>query len=180
MSNRLMIDGVCSRLISAFVFEEQGAVQSIIHHLKYEGNRSLGTLLGNCLAQRFLQDCSPHGIAGVIPVPLHRTKERERGYNQSALIANAFAATTGIPARTDILVRRRFTVSQTTLARAERLENVRDAFIVRRERREAVSGNTFIIVDDVITTGATIRSCAQALASEGGKPAVACSVALAE
>jgi ComF family protein len=176
---KLTGDGICGALVSSFVFEEKGALQTMIHHLKYSGHRSLGTTLGRALGERFLHEHPVESLAGVIPVPLHPVKQRERGYNQAAVIAEGFTAITGLRVNTDLLLRSRFGRSQTTLSRQERMENVRDAFTVDPGWRSRIGGMTFVLVDDVVTTGATIRECAGALVSLGANPVVVCSVALA-
>lgn len=106
--------------------------------------------------------------AGLIaPVPLHWTRLFHRRYNQSALLANALARLTGRPAAPDLLRRRRRTPSQGGLGRAERVRNVRGAFAVRAASRMAVAGRRILLVDDVLTTGATAEACADALLDAG-------------
>jgi ComF family protein len=107
-------------------------------------------------------------------------KQRERGYNQSTLIARGFSRVAGIPVVDGAIVRRRYTLSQTTLTKAERLQNVRDAFCMKASSQDDWFDKTFVLVDDVITTGATLHSCAAVLKACGAKPVIACSVALAE
>ena len=108
----------------------------------------------------------------LVPVPLHPRRLRERGFNQSALIAEALAHGAGRPFSPEALVRRRDTAPQSGLKSAERRRNVRDAFVVRR--RACVVGRVVTLVDDVVTTGATAQACALALARGGcgrGAPA---------
>jgi ComF family protein len=102
-----------------------------------------------------------------IPVPLAPSRLRERGYNQSAHLALALAARTGGRVIDDALVRVRSTVSQTQLTPAERRANVHDAFAVHEARRAAVGGRVLVLVDDVLTTGATLNACATALLESG-------------
>ena len=113
-------------------------------------------------------------------MPLHPTKKRERGYNQSEFIAVGLSRISGIPVCATQLRRVRFTVSQTRLSAAERRLNVADAFEVPRRFHPAVKGKRFLLVDDVITTGATTVAAAKALVSAGTLSPVACAVALAE
>jgi ComF family protein len=100
-------------------------------------------------------------------VPLAPARLRERGYNQSAHLALALAARTGGRVMDDTIVRVRSTVSQTQLTPAERRANVHNAFAVHMTRRAAVRGRAFVLVDDVLTTGATLNACATALLDSG-------------
>jgi predicted amidophosphoribosyltransferase len=197
--SRLTADGYFDGLVTCFRFEKEGMLQSLIHQLKYAGATSIGVLLGvevGCQAAAML----PLGeIDGVIPVPLHAAKERERGYNQSAYIARGIAECTGIPVVSRMLVRRRHTLSQTALTIEDRERNMDGAFqpgpaavrgaarrgAARRDaaRRNAArrnaAGGSFLLVDDVMTTGATMRACASALRDAGARRLYAGTVALA-
>ena len=103
----------------------------------------------------------------IAPVPLHWTRLFHRRYNQSALLANALARLTGRAAAPDLLRRRRRTLSQGGLGRAERIRNVRGAFAVRAASRAAIEGKRILLIDDVLTTGATVDGCATALRKAG-------------
>jgi ComF family protein len=102
-----------------------------------------------------------------VPVPLHWTRFLRRRYNQSALLAQRFAGATGIVCIPDALHRRRRTPSQGELSRAERRRNVGSAFVVARRYRERVRGRRILLVDDVLTSGATVEACAAALLRAG-------------
>ncbi len=169
-----------SNLISLYYFEKDGTLQSIIHQLKYDGMTSLGVELGRRLGQKLRSQFPDNSIGGIIPVPLHPTRLRERGYNQSEYIARGIRAATGIPVCASLLKRHKYTTSQTQLNAAERKENVGDAFSVNERLRPDIEGKTFLIVDDVITTGATIETCAEVLIKGGATKPIACSVAMAE
>jgi ComF family protein len=121
---------------------------------------------------------SDGAISGLIPVPLHPAKCRERGYNQSEYICQGIHAVTGLRVITGLLKRQRYTESQTHLEIEERRKNVAGAFVL--DPSAEVSGRTFLIVDDVITTGATMSACAKTLGDHGAGIVIACSVALAE
>lgn len=168
-----------SDLLSLYYFEKEGTLQSIIHQLKYDGMTTLGVELGRKLGEK-LRERAAVGIDGVIPVPLHSTKLRERGYNQSEYIARGIREVTGIPVYSSLLQRHKYTTSQTQLNATERKENVGDAFSVNKRYLVDIHGKTFLIVDDVITTGATIEACAEVLMKNGAAKAFAGSVALAE
>jgi ComF family protein len=176
---RLTAGGAVDDLVSAFVFEERGCLQTVLHRMKYGDTPSIGAMLGTLLAARL-----PSGIAAaerpiLVPVPLHGTKLRERGYNQSAEICRGIAAAAGLDELPGALVRVRPTVSQTTLSRRERRANVAGAFAVRPGAGALLRDRSVILVDDVITTGATITECAGAVRAAGAGPVRACSVALA-
>ncbi len=177
---KLTGDGLISRLFSPFYFEKEGKLQSIIHGLKYQGYTSLGVKAGRKIGEVIeAADDLPKADV-LLPVPLHPLKKRERGYNQSELISQGIEEVTGIPVRTDLLRRRKYTVSQTQLSLEERKENVGDAFEINEKRRDEVTGKSFILVDDVITTGSTINACAGALHDAGAKRVHAAAIALAK
>ena len=115
----------------------------------------------------------------IVPVPLHKSKRGDRGFNQAELIARA--AVKRLPRRlelaTGVLVRQRATISQVGLTREQRIENVRDAFRVRDRRQ--VRGRTVILVDDVMTTGTTLSECARVLKKAGAERVWAATVARA-
>ena len=172
--------GAVSRFLSCFYFEEEGPMQRIIHGLKYENRRSLGIELGKIVGGCARED--PGFWAGTLlmAVPLHRIKLRERGYNQCDLISRGVAEMSGQIVLSGILFRRKNTVSQTKLSYEERKENVTDAFVVAHGREKKVQGAQIVLIDDVITTGATLTACAKALKDAGAAKVFAASVALAK
>ncbi len=143
-----------------YVFE--GAIQKAVHGLKYRGRRVLAEPLGELLAE-YLRTLS-WPISTITAVPLHRQRERVRGYNQAGLLARILARRTGWPLLEDRLVRWRDTPPQVGLDGQARLENVRGAF--RWESEQPPPGQV-ILVDDVYTTGATMEACAGALRAAG-------------
>jgi ComF family protein len=175
--DRLVESEVISELISVFLFEKEGAFQALAHALKYDGFRSVGLLMGRELGNAFEKS----GITAecLVPVPLHRVKLRERGFNQAEVIARGISDVTGIPVRTDILRRSRYTQTQTKLDQEQRRKNVEEAFSVSMTS-SILEGGTCILVDDVITTGATIVSCGETLRKAGFQQIIAASPALAE
>jgi len=177
---KLTSDGIISRLIAPFYFEKEGKLQSIIHGLKYQGYTSLGVKAGYKIGKLIEATDNLPKADALLPVPLHPLKKRERGYNQSELICQGIEEVTGIPVRTDLLRRTKYTVSQTQLSFEERKENVGDAFEINEKRREGITGKSFILVDDVITTGSTINACARELSNAGAKEIHAGAIALAK
>ena len=166
--------GVAAGFVAAWYFEEGGPVQALIHALKYEGMTGLGGDFGRALGER-IRDSGYGGADAVVPLPLHRSRLRERGFNQAECIARGISSVTGIPVAGSLVRRSRLTQSQTSLSPAERSANLRGAF--RGAGRAA--GATLLLVDDVVTTGATMRECALALRAAGARAVVACAVALA-
>ncbi|MDM7925121.1 MAG: ComF family protein [bacterium] len=141
-------------------------LEQIIHRIKYSGMEKLGRHLGGLAGRIFREaEISVARPDAVVPVPLHPVRRRERGYNQSERIAEGFAGIYGLPVRGDLIDRRRATKTQTGLTGEERQVNVSGAFRVRRP--EAVRGLSLLVVDDVVTTGATLNACARALKEAG-------------
>jgi ComF family protein len=173
--NKLLVSRVIDELISLFVFEKEGPFQKIAHALKYSGVQQLGLDLGRRLGSLIQAE----GISAdvLVPVPLHKRKLRERGFNQSLLIARGVSEVTGIPVQADLVHRCRWTQTQTALSKEERKENVENAF---QCGKSDIGGLRVIVVDDVITTGATIVAVAMVLRSSGARSVIAISAALAE
>ena len=177
---RLEEKGFISGLISAYHFERDGTLQSLVHLLKYSGMTNVGNELGRRLGWIAQDQLLRLPVEGIVPVPLHSAKERERGYNQSTFLAEGLSDATGLPIFSGLLVRHKYTTSQTLLTLEERKANVGDAFSVRPASVGIVRGRLFVVLDDVLTTGATIGACAEALIGSGASGVLACTVALAE
>lgn len=149
------------------VFLTQGPGRSLLHNLKYQSGfyvlQDIGRVIKNTphLSQYFKD-------AVLVPVPLHPDKERERGFNQSELIAQTLARNTAAKNIQCLLKRARFTASQTQLNRKERYQNVKNAFALT-PKTHVVKDSIYILVDDVFTTGSTLNACAQALQNAGAK-----------
>ncbi|MBF8294527.1 MAG: putative amidophosphoribosyltransferase [Bacteroidetes bacterium] len=173
--NKLVVTEVVDELVSLFVFEKEGAFQKVVHSLKYSGVQAVGLEIGRRLGA-LLNEKGVQADA-LVPIPLHKRKLRERGYNQSELIARGVCEVTSIPLRSDLIRRKKFTQTQTTLSLEERRDNMEEAFACESS---GVRGKTVILVDDIITTGSTIQSCAGALKKAGAVRIIAASAALAE
>ena len=132
---------------------------------KYGGHSETGELLGRLVADEFAADGFFDGITALVPVPLARQRERERGYNQSVEIARGISTATGIPVVGNVLERISFHGSQTQKSRWERNENVEKAF--RLTDASAVRNRHVLLVDDVITTGATLVAAAREILKAG-------------
>ncbi|MEN3037748.1 MAG: ComF family protein [Candidatus Kryptonium sp.] len=171
--------GYISKAFACFHFKEESAIQILIHELKYQNKSSIGLLLGEIVGNAIKDDPDFSTADALVPVPLHKIRLRERGYNQSELISKGISKVIKINVQNDLLIRVRNTETQTKLNLDQRKENVKDAFVVNDKHKNFVNGRKFIIVDDVITTGATINECAKALISSGASGVFAVSVAVA-
>ncbi len=178
--DRLCGDGAVDELFSLFTFEKGKGVQSLLHELKYAGAVGVGRWLGSQLGLAIQAQGWAAEIDAIIPVPLHLVKRRERGYNQSEMIARGIRSILNTPVDPGAVRRCRHTPTQTALGIDDRRRNMEGAFVVPRKRQGTIGGKRFLLVDDVITTGATIRSCAGALKAAGARSIVACSVGLAD
>lgn len=138
----------------------EGSLREAVHHLKFSGRIELGVQLGRRLGQSISTRYD-----AVVPVPLHRSRLRERGYNQALSIAAGVSEVTGIPLVEGGLQRLRSTGHQAKLERADRLRNLRGAFSI--SDRWSPAGQRLLLVDDVLTTGATAAAAASALLAAG-------------
>ncbi len=155
----------------------RGVVAQAVHLLKYSEKKAIARRLASLMAG-CLEPGAPHlGADLLVAVPLHPAKKRERGYNQAQLLADELSAWIGRPTDPRAVCRRRHTSSQTKLGRRERQENVRGIFGVKDRGR--VEGRTIVLIDDVLTTGATMGSCAQALLEAGATSVLALTAAAA-
>ncbi|MDQ2666037.1 MAG: ComF family protein [Gemmatimonadota bacterium] len=145
-----------------------GNAGAIVHALKYQGWSAVAAGMGRRMAAlRFPEDVE-NERAALVPVPLSPSRLRERGYNQSAELARHIAPRWGIPVREDILVRGRATTTQTRLTPGERKRNVSGAFHAA-VHRNSLRGQHLVLVDDVVTTAATLNECAAALHDGGAR-----------
>ena len=159
-------------VMAEFFFSKTGKVQHLIHGLKYHHCRENGIFLGQEIGKSLLKAADYQNIDYIIPIPLHPKKEKIRGYNQSHVIAEGISEMTDIPIAEDTLVRSVFTSTQTRKTREERWENVKDIFELKNAER--IANKHVLLVDDVLTTGATIMSAGKALMqAEGIKISVA-------
>ena len=151
---------------SCFFFSKEGKVQHLIHELKYKGNDQAGLFLGQELGKTIKEAPLFEGLDFLIPVPLHPKREKERGYNQSMLIAQGISEVTGIAVGGDFLLRSINTSTQTHKSKEERWQNVKDIFELHRADR--LENKYVLLIDDVLTTGATLEACALKLSTIPG------------
>lgn len=152
----------------------EGSLREAIHQFKYRPCRSLGRPLSAWMASnvRLISD-----IDIVMPVPLHRKRLRQRGFNQALLLSHGVSSEFEIPLSVDNLVRNRFTKPQVGLSGEERIKNVEGAFAIRRPGE--VEDKSVLLVDDVFTSGATMNECAAALKQSGAARVMALTLARA-
>lgn len=146
---------------SLLYFIDSGQVRAMLHKLKYQNRPDVGVYLGMLLAQKFAAQDWFRSIDAIVPIPLHPAKKAKRGYNQSECIAEGIAHYSGKPVLRKAVIRTRNTSSQTDKNRKERADNVANAFLLRR--RKQIEGKHILLVDDVLTTGATLASCGRSI-----------------
>ncbi len=144
-----------------FYFNKGSRVQHLIHLLKYKGEKDLGVLLGNLFGSVLHTAENFRTIDYLIPVPLHASRRKQRGYNQSEIIVDGMHETMHVPAIKNLLIRERATATQTRKKRYSRYENMKEVFVINNNSK--YEGKHFLLVDDVITTGSTLVACAEKL-----------------
>jgi ComF family protein len=143
-----------------FYFTKESLMQHLMHQFKYKGNKELGLQLGRIvgsqllLSNRFLVDA-------LIPLPLFPAKEKRRGYNQATLICQGIAEYMNVPVLQDVVIRPQHTDTQTKKGRIERWKNIEGKFVLAKP--EAITNKHVLLVDDVVTTGATLEACGNEL-----------------
>jgi ComF family protein len=147
--------------LSAFTFVKKGKVQRLMHELKYKGNTKVGELMGIELGKEIDKAETKDKVDVVVPVPLHKKKLKQRGYNQSEFIAIGVAKVLECEMDTDLLQRMEHSESQTKKSKYERWENVGEAFTLTDANQYI--GKHILLVDDVVTTGATLEACCKKL-----------------
>ena len=132
---------------------------NILYELKYKNHPEIGEVMGRMMAKELMRNGLFDDIDALVPVPLAKKRERERGYNQSMMLAKGVSEVTGLPIANRVVRRTRFAGSQTRRGRWERNENVEDVFEL--QDADSISGKHLLLIDDVVTTGATIIACAK-------------------
>ena len=164
---------------SSFLFYRKGSdFRRILHMLKYGGYKELGEVMGRYMSAELSSGEFFDGVDMIIPVPLHRKKQKLRGYNQSEWIARGIASVTGIPLCAECMIREKNTETQTRKSTFERWENVEGIF--RLCDTVHFEGKHVLLVDDVLTTGATTVACASAFAGVSGIRISVLTLAVAE
>jgi ComF family protein len=153
------------RATAMFFYESHARTANIIYELKYKNHPEIGEVMGRMAAKELLMTDFFEGIEAIVPVPLAKKRERQRGYNQSLEIAKGIREATALPIYNKVVARTVFKGSQTNRGRWDRNENVEKAFLLTDG--ESVRGKHLLLVDDVVTTGATVIACAKELVKAG-------------
>ena len=142
-----------------FYYEPHAETAQILYEMKYKNHPEIGVVMGRMMAKELMRSGLFDGIDAIVPVPLARKRERQRGYNQSLELAKGVSEVTGLPIANKVVRRTKFVGSQTQRGRWERNENVENVFELVNS--DSISGKHLLLIDDVVTTGATIIACAQ-------------------
>ena len=147
-------------------FGKESLVQHLIHRVKYKGNRELGILLGNMIGKAMLDAGWQDFIDVVVPLPLNNKKQAKRGFNQAELLAKGISEIMNLPMEPVAVIRSKYTETQTKKSREQRWQNVAEVFDLLDNH--ALDNKHVLLVDDVVTTGATLEACGQVLLQTPG------------
>ena len=151
---------------ACYYFAKGGRVQHMIHHLKYKDNQEIGVFLGRSYGEELKKAGAFGTVNSIIPVPLHPKRQRKRGYNQSEVFADGLSETMGIDVENNLLKRAVASQTQTRKSKFSRWQNVENIFVIRTP--EKLENRHVLLVDDVITTGATLEACVHTLQTVPG------------
>jgi ComF family protein len=147
-------------------FTKQSIVQHLLHRLKYRGDKEVGLMIGRMMGKKLKMCELLDDVHAIIPLPLHHKKQKTRGYNQAELICNGISEEMNIPVLNDVVIRNRKTETQTHKSRMDRWQNIENRFELLNGAQ--MKPGHILLVDDVVTTGATLESCGRALLSAEG------------
>lgn len=150
---------------ASFYFTKESLMQHLVHQLKYKGNQAIGVYLGKMLGKQLLQSNKYNAVDVIVPLPLNAKREFKRGYNQAAVICKGITEVFSKPINTTAVARKIFTETQTHHTRIERWQNMDGVFTVIN--KSAIEGKHILLVDDIITTGATIEACGKVILDAG-------------
>ena len=153
------------RATAFFYYEAHSETANILYSLKYKDRPEIGEVMGRLMAKELQTSGFFDGIDGIVPIPLAKKRLRQRGYNQSLEIARGISEITSLPIYNKVVIRKVFEGSQTNKGRWERNENVDGVFELKDA--SAIQGKHLLIIDDVVTTGATVLACAKELCRAG-------------
>ena len=143
------------------IYRYDGIIRFLIHKMKYEKNKKIAYALAELVEDKLRLFLKKHHVNYIVPIPIHPKRLKERGFNQSELIAKVLSERLGVPMRTDLIGRTRYTIPQSKLKNIERVENVKDSFEILNEFE--IMGKDIILIDDIYTTGSTIEECSKVL-----------------
>lgn len=161
-----------------YFFNKGGKVQNLMHHFKYNGMKQIGNVLGNIAGSQLKQNPIIDTVDYIIPVPLHKKRLQERGYNQSACFADGLAEKLNATVELNTLIRKKATATQTHKSRFARFENMQEVFAV--DKPEQLAGKHVLLVDDIVTTGSTLEACGIELLKVPGLKLSIATIAYAE
>lgn len=151
-----------------FTCAEYGMYEKlIVRDLKYHSKPYFGDKLAEIMTDRLLPENLQVDL--ILPIPMHKSKERKRGYNQAALLAKGISRRINVPFDKTLMMRMRRTKPMNKMSPQERRDNVKDAFTLRREKVKMVKGKTILLVDDIFTTGSTLDECSRLLLDSGAE-----------
>jgi ComF family protein len=169
MEARLLGFPFLKRATAFFYFDKQGALQNIIHSLKYENKPFLGEHIGTFIANSLKNDAFFEGTDYIVPVPMHPKKERIRGYNQVGMIVKGIQKVIDIFSPSDLLVKTTHTLTQTRKNKVQRLLSLSEKTIFDTLAPQKIENKSVLLVDDIITTGSTLIKCMEVLEKYGCK-----------
>ncbi|HEX2532744.1 MAG TPA: ComF family protein [Chitinophagaceae bacterium] len=143
-----------------FYFSKGARIQQLMHAFKYGGRQELGQYLGALMGRQLAEVARFRSVDALVPLPLHPARERRRGFNQAAVLCNGLASVLDKPVLAGAVRRGRATATQTRMSRVQRWENMEGRFSAQAE---GLAGKHLLLVDDVVTTGATLEACGRAL-----------------
>lgn len=147
-----------------YYFTRESLMQHLMHQFKYRGNQSLGLALGHLMGER-LAESNRFPVDGLVPLPLFASREKKRGFNQATILCRGIAEVMKVAVLDKVIMRPRHTDTQTLKGRLERWQNMEGKFVVTDKRE--IDGRHLLLVDDVITTGATLEACGGELRNDG-------------
>lgn len=162
LSEKIPVESVATLMI----YRKESKWKNILYDFKYSGDRSIGRYTSGILGKKLVQGGHFNKVELIIPVPLHPLKKWMRGFNQAAVIAYELSEIMNVPVAENILKRGKYSISQTLKNRSERSKGVSGAFYVKRDKK--IEGKHVLLVDDVLTTGATAKECGMRLAEAYG------------
>jgi ComF family protein len=142
---------------AGYFFTKQSALQHLLIELKYRGNKDIGNYMGQLLGQLIVESPDFSSVDALIPLPLNPRKQKKRGYNQATALCNGISAVTNIPVIDNAVIRKVYTETQTHMGRINRWENMDGVFAIKDDR--PLENKHLLLVDDVVTTGATLEAC---------------------
>ena len=168
VSNELFARVPIKEACAAFHFVKEGTLRKMLHLLKYCGNKNIGIFLGRQLGKILANSGNYKTVDCIVPVPINEKKRKFRGYNQSEVIATGICEYLPRPLVCDVLIKPATSESQTKKSRYERYENLLDGFTCRKSTLASLENKHVLLVDDIITTGATVESCVKELLNISG------------